>query len=457
MTDRHVQEFLASVRRAMNDLALYPPGHPFTDEAITSLVESADAMTGEAGEAAITLVEDAFYLDRTLLGYVSLEFSGLLRQLQHREIDSITVVRPVQRDDAVDLARYLMGATDEPPAGATLRVNERPLSHEELESSEMERLRSSYAASLDLLRALGVGVAAGEDIALSGVAHAVENLLQQSLLHPTASLLLSTVKSHDEYTYFHSVNTCILSLAMGRLIGLDESQLKVVGLGAILHDLGKVGVPSSVLRHPGRLSPGHWEHIKLHPQEGAESILAASGKDQEIAAAIALEHHARFDGSGYPKSGHGDGHGHERRAGRDLHLFSRLVSVADTYDAVTTRRSYRRAETPNRALRILLNGAGQSYDPDLVRAFIQLMGIYPPGSLLRLESGITVMVIDSRDAAEAGLHVVPVLDVDGAHLAGEEPVLIDGDVVVDQVLVDQAGFDPSSLLDELSPVLASGS
>jgi HD-GYP domain-containing protein (c-di-GMP phosphodiesterase class II) len=333
MNVRQAEGLLTALRRAIRHIALYPQGHPLVRDALVAGAEAADDVAAD-GEAVLTLLDDAFYLGTELLGHASLEFNGMLREMQERGIDSITMIRPVAADDLAELVAFIAGESDDVPAGSTIRLNERPLSYEDLRKSDTAGLRRSYTGSLEVLRSIGMAVRSEGEFGLGGVAVAVENLLKASLEQPGASLLLATVKSHDEYTFYHSVNTCILSLAMGRLVGLDEDQLRLLGMGALLHDIGKVGVAPSVLRNPGRLVSTDWDQIKLHPQEGAQSILAASGAGQELAAAIALEHHARFDGSGYPKLGHDDGHaghhhgngngdGHNGHGGKgyELHFF----------------------------------------------------------------------------------------------------------------------------------------
>jgi HD-GYP domain-containing protein (c-di-GMP phosphodiesterase class II) len=159
--------------------------------------------------------------------------------------------------------------------------------------------------------------------------------------------------------------------------------------------------------------------------------MAASGPGQELAAAVALEHHVRVDGGGYPNL-----------SGRRPSLFSRMVAIADSYDAITSYRPYRPARTPNEALHVLLGGAGTAYDADLLRLFIEMMGHYPPGSLLRLSGGEVVMITHANGA-------VLVRGRDGAPVDRPLPTeLVPGDVVA-QLLPAEAGVDPSSLLEVL--------
>lgn len=450
MNERRLRFLLSALRRLVSQYGLYPPGHPMTEELAVSATAAANDMQANDGETVLTLLGDAFYVGPALMAHSSLEFNGLLRIMQERGIESITFVEPVEKADVIELGAFVASQSDDTPAAGTIRLNERPLSRSDLEESDLADLRSSYAASLDVLRGIGFAMRSGSEFELSGVTWAVQNLVEQSVAQPGASLLLATVKGHDEYTFFHSVNTSIFALALGRLVGLSEDELLPLGLGGILHDIGKTVVPSEVLQHPGRLSAQQWSGIKLHPQEGAQAILAASGIGQETAAAIALEHHARFDGTGYPKlMGHDHDHDGDAKPG-PLHVLSRVVSVADTYDAITTRRSYRRAETPNRALSVLLAGAGTSYDPEFVKAFIHMMGAYPTGSLLELRSGEVLMVTGVVDGDPRRPAAVVVKGPDGAPVADPAPFAFEVDDIVQQLLPERAGVDPAALLENPS-------
>jgi len=443
--DLRARRLLKDLQALSRQMALYPTGHPTTGEALTAATRSAGELaSGAGGEVVLSLLTDSFYLDRTLLAHASLESSALLRTMQSRGIESVTFLSPVAGADISDLGAFVAGLSGDVPAESTVRLNESPYTKSDLESdSSFAGLRRSYARSLDVLRSLPAALDADEPIDLSVASWAVEQLVEQTISQPAASLLLSTVKSHDEYTFFHSVNVCILSIALGRMSGLEANQLKVLAIGALLHDLGKIRVDPSILQFPGRLDHDQWKQIKLHPQEGAASIMAAAAPGQEIAATVALEHHARFDGSGYPRV---------MRRQHDLHFFSRLVATTDTYDAITTRRSYRRAETPNRALGVLLKGSGSFYDPDFVRAFIELVGIYPPGSLLLLDGGEVAMVTQTVEAGHVP-ELVLVKTVDGTLLDVPEPVSAAGRTILDQVTPGQVGVDPAALLEKVGIVV----
>ena len=439
MNERVPAAFLKSLRRLVRHVGLFPPGHPLTDEATLAVAAAAEDLLGEDGEVIMTILDNAFYHNRSLLAHTSLEYHVLMREMQARGVESVKLVRPVSGQDLVDLASFIGGTSDDLPADGTVSLNEVFLTANDIDTTEMSELRGAYTGSLDALRMVTGTMATQGTFELTGVVDAVEGLFESAVAHGNASLLLSTVKSHDEYTFFHSVNACILGLAIGRMVGIEKSKLIPVGVGAVLHDIGKVAVSTAVLNYPGRLSDEQWKEITIHPQEGALAIMAAGGTGSEIAATVAFEHHARYDGTGYPRV---------TRDGRP-HPFSRAVAIADTYDAITTRRSYRRAETPHRALQILLSGAGEHFDPDLVRVFIRMMGLYPPGSILELADGRVVVVTAPTDELAAPIESLLVMDANGVEV-DPEPVVVDQSRVAGQLLPQSVGIDPASLLDRVA-------
>jgi HD-GYP domain-containing protein (c-di-GMP phosphodiesterase class II) len=436
MSERLSSAFLRALRRLVRQVSLYPDRHPLTTEALIGCQDAVQDLANVAPETIISILENAFYHDRSLLAHTSLEFHVLLGEMKQREIESITLLHPVSGPDLTDLAKFIAGIADDLPADGTIRLNDSHLSHADITTNPMSGLRGAYTESMDALRLSIATMASDREIELTSVVSAVESLFEHTVSQPGASLLLSTVKSHDEYTFFHSVNTGILALAFGRSLGIDRAELVPIGVGAVLHDIGKVAVSSATLNWPGTLDDEQWREIKIHPQEGGLAIMAAGGPGHEIAATVAFEHHARFDGAGYP----------EIDRTQPPRIFSRLVTVVDTYDAITTRRAYRRAETPHRALKVLLGGMGGAYDPDLVRAFIRMMGIFPPGSVLEMEGGELVVVVDRVDTEGVPLPGLLVKAPSGESIE-PEPYQIVVDRVVRQVLPQQAGVDPASLIE----------
>jgi HD-GYP domain-containing protein (c-di-GMP phosphodiesterase class II) len=177
---------------------------------------------------------------------------------------------------------------------------------------------------------------------------------------PLLKSLLSALREHDAYTYRHSLRTVRLSLLLGRACGLSAARLRVLCLGALVHDVGKLLVPGGVLHKPGRLSPSEWEAVRRHPADGARLLLEASPESPALR--VVAEHHERWDGGGYPAG----------LRGGEIDLCARVVAVADAFDAMTSERPYRRACGYDMSAAELRRCAGTQFDPRVVEAFCRL-------------------------------------------------------------------------------------
>ena len=190
---------------------------------------------------------------------------------------------------------------------------------------------------------------------------------------------MTTIKDYDDYTYYHSVNVSILSMALGHKIGLPRKVLADLGLAALFHDIGKVDIPIEVLNKTSELTENDWMSIKQHPLQGMMKLIQMKGFDEtSIDLAIsAFEHHINHDLSGYP----------DLLRETPIELFSKIISIADRYDAMTSSRVYSRApKSPDEALKIMFESYNKEMDPCLLKFFIQMIGIYPVGSLVMLDS-----------------------------------------------------------------------
>ena len=207
----------------------------------------------------------------------------------------------------------------------------------------------------------------------------VEEISESVHRHPSALISVARLKQRDTYTYMHSVAVCALMLALGRQLGLRGDALMDAGLAGMMHDLGKVAIPLEVLNKPGKLTNAEFDLMKTHPERGHE--LLAAGHAGAAVLDVCLHHHEKIDGSGYP---YGLG-------GEDISLLARMGAVCDVYDAVTSVRPYKDGWDPGEALRRMAQWTGH-FDPTVFQAFVKTVGIYPVGSLVRLQSGRLAVV-----------------------------------------------------------------
>ncbi|MEA4858416.1 HD-GYP domain-containing protein [Solidesulfovibrio sp.] len=231
--------------------------------------------------------------------------------------------------------------------------------------------RDCLAIAHDILRE----VQTGGEINVEASRHLVDDVIASAVRNRDALLALTKLRVHDAYTFTHGVNVAVVAVAFGSAMGLSPKGLKELGLAGLFHDVGKTGVPDAILNKPGRLTPEEFEQIKLHPAHGCR-ILADRGLGRDVLRGVG-EHHEKFDGSGYPNG----------LSGAMVHPFGRILGVADVFDALTSKRSYKEAMLPTRALGVLYGMRDRDFPAGLVERFIKFLGPYPVGSFVRLSSG----------------------------------------------------------------------
>lgn len=209
----------------------------------------------------------------------------------------------------------------------------------------------------------------------------VGRMVESVFKNQDALASLSRLKTRDDYTYGHCVNVCILSLAIGRHMSLSEGQLNELGVGALLHDIGKMLIPEEILKKPGQLTSAEFGEMQKHTSLGGE-ILYKTRAITDASRTVPMHHHEKYDGSGYV----------EGISGQDIHLFARIAAVADVYDAMTSDRVYQKGMSADVALRRMYQFKGVNFEPVLVDRLIKCLGIYPIGTLVELNTGEVAVV-----------------------------------------------------------------
>ena len=211
----------------------------------------------------------------------------------------------------------------------------------------------------------------------------VEEISGSVIRNPGALISLARLKSQDDYTYMHSVAVCGLMVSLARKLGLDETATREAGMAGLVHDVGKATVSLDILNKPGKLTDEEFAHMKAHPVSG-HALLLEGGTAGDIPLDVALHHHEKVDGSGYP-------HGLDDS---NISLYARMGAVCDVYDAITSDRPYKAGWDPATAIRRMNEWSKGHFDPKIFQAFVKTVGIYPVGSLVRLESGLLAVVTE---------------------------------------------------------------
>lgn len=267
---------------------------------------------------------------------------------------------------------------------------------------ENKRLaKKTFFNAVTVVREVMSSLESRKTVNMVRVKRVVQSLVDLIMEDEPAFLELTALKNFDEYTYIHSANVCVLSIMCGVRLGLEKNKLCELGFAALFHDLGKVRLPHELINKPAQFDDSDWVQVRRHPVLGVKTILSFRRLDDYSMKAIvvAFEHHLNLDLSGYPKVS----------KKRDLNLFSRIVSIADAYDAMTSGRVYIKAPySPDEALKMMFYRSGVFYDPLLLKVFINVVGVYPVGTLVVLDTREIGVVcgINSEDLARPKVKII---------------------------------------------------
>jgi len=253
-------------------------------------------------------------------------------------------------------------------------------------TQEVERARQLHGEANRIVRNMVQDIRLGKQIEMEQIEPLVENMIDSIFRNQDALLPLVRLKDHDNYTFQHSVSVSALLVSFARGLKMERSIIKELAIGGLLHDVGKAKVPDEILNKPAKLTDAEFAKMKSHVVQSILILQNTPGISQ-IALDVAGQHHERFDGTGYPNKLKGD----------EISLYGRMGAIVDVYDAITSDRCYHKGMAPTAALGRLLEWSKYHFDPTLVRAYVKSVGIYPTGSLVRLESGRLGVVIEQHE------------------------------------------------------------
>ena len=269
-------------------------------------------------------------------------------------------------------------------------------------SREMQQARRNRDKSSALLKEVFFDVQLGRGINTAACRETVSDNLQSLLRNESALLWLTRMKTQDEYTSQHCLSVSIMAMGFGHHLGLNNESLEQLGIAGLLHDVGKIRVDPQVLNKPGKLSAEEFEHIKQHATLGYKLLL--SHRDlPSIAVDVAHGHHERLDGLGYPRG----------LGAAQIAYFTRIISIIDCFDAITSNRVYDRARTVKDAFKVLMDCRETHFDAELVMRFIEWLGIFPVGTLVELHTGEIGLVLEKHPKLQLRPKVAVLIDRDG--------------------------------------------
>lgn len=423
---------LVAIHGAQRALKLYPLENAAVQRAVDELLAASQAMVRLEGVAEVRLSGDFIFINETRLrlgldnfaafsGFVGLMRGagvGMLRVedgVTRREWQAFLTALTALPADPLPEERFELLRTRIQQADiVSIEVGEHGERDDDARDDDeaLERAKRTYAHGVAVARDVVQGVRMGRAPNSRRLKRAVQLIVDQVLENELSITGLTTLRDFDEYTFTHSVNVCIFAVALGRRLGLDRLQLYDLGLAGLMHDIGKSRIDATVINKTAALDEQEWRRMQAHPWLGTLTLFRMrEGEDLPYRAILAAhEHHMKIDLSGYPRP----------VRPRRLGFFSRLVAVADGYDAATTRRSYQTLPyEPAEVLREMWTNPGRGYDPVLVKALINLLGIYPVGTAVILDT-FEVAIVAGPGSDPEQLHrpvVRLAVDAIGARIA----------------------------------------
>jgi HD-GYP domain-containing protein (c-di-GMP phosphodiesterase class II) len=407
------RSFIIALHAATRAIRLYPVENEAVKKALDDLTAVTTEILTREGEFELRVTSEFIFINQTRLrldldNYAS--FTQILSLFRSAGVGVARVMPGVApRDWLVFLSALQSPSSDEAEdrfvdvmerlqTGGVTLIEVGPPSGVDDDGDFRERAKEAakrtYSQSVAATKDVINSVRMGRGVNLKKIKRVVQGIVDQILNEETSLLGLTTIRDYDEYTFTHSVNVCIFSVALGRRLGLGKRQLYDLGLAALFHDVGKSRVPLDVLNKVDQLNDLDWRYIASHPWMGLLTLFQLRGQ-QELpyrAMTVAYEHHMKCDLTGYPKN----------VRPRALSIFSKIVAVADGFDAATSRRSYQTDPlSPAAVLAGMRDNPRRGFDSVVVKAFINLLGIYPVGTLVVLDTFELAIVHSANPNPEA--------------------------------------------------------
>ena len=386
---------------------------------IKNIMTITNELVGMENEVELELRGDYFYLNDNRINYsikFLANFDNLTKEFRKLGLGSITFLKKVSVDDMKRLTESITSShsSEDPYTSIVEKMTStdsimlgKIMEFTEDDSLDIrESVKKKYFSAVSFTRGIMNQIKSSEKVNLKKSKRMVASLVEHVIEEEQLILGMTAIKDFDEYTFHHSVNVSILSIALGQRLGFSKKTLVDLGIVALFHDIGKMNVPDEILNKPLHLTNEEWKIMHMHPVWGFRSVLKMRGLDDlTIRAAItACEHHMNYDLRGYPKM----------RNPIHQDLYSRIVSITDHFDAMTSSRVYSRSEmAPDDALRVMMEGAGSRLDPLLMKFFINVVGVYPIGTVVMLDTNELGLVYDNNKLSISRPRVMIIADNNG--------------------------------------------
>jgi putative nucleotidyltransferase with HDIG domain len=444
---KKAEELVRRLASAIRGTELYSPSHPLVQRGIDAFTATATESLQTSPSIVIGFIGDEIVVDGHRLPRGTATLVGFARDLRERDVEKVTFTRGLSRDEV----RTLIGVFSDRAPRAPLpdRLAASGVRHVTLgrviveevsdEQAGIAAARRVYSTAVEAAETLWHAAKAGDQPDPAAARKIIDGLARLVTQDRTSLMALTALKKYDNYTFTHMVNVSSLAMAQARALNIDGALLREFGFAALMHDIGKVNTPLEILNKPDKLTKEEFDIMKQHVVDGAH-ILRRTPEMPALAPIVAFEHHLKQDLSGYP----------ENIGSRKLNLCTMIISIVDVFDALRSNRVYRQGLATGRIRKILEEKDNPAFNQPLLKRFVNLMGLYPVGNLVRLNTDELAVVTAEHPTDPFRPQVKIITNSKGETL--EEPLLANtwerasgGEhprVVVEEVDPESVNLDP---------------
>lgn len=404
---------------SLKNRGLYPPTHPLVRTPVEKVHKDLLLFFADLTEIVLVITDGTLVFEGVPIFNLNSSLESFMERLARIGLPVVIFEKGITPGDIDSFVRFLHETKEQGLSASRIQelLEQAGVAHIRVKPIEDDEEDDQAVAHEIYDNAVSVVVSVLRDVRLGRIPsgaeseRVVKDISSMLSRNRDAMIALTLIKNFDEYTYNHSVNVAVLSLALSDSLKLSAQEKVDVGVAGLLHDIGKTQLALDLIRKPSTLTPEEFEEIKKHPEEGFV-LLGKMSHIRPASAYMVREHHMRFDRTGYPRP----------EPGYLLHPYSNIIPVADCYDALTTMRSYQKARFPQQALDVMAKIAGKSLDPEVTKVFAKTMGTYPVGTMVRLSTMEIGVVSGQGEPGRGSQKVVVLFDRNGDPLPRPEQV-----------------------------------
>ena len=406
ISQQEAQRAAILLNTSIKSVAFYPQAHQAVRQPLEELASLRTAMLEQKPETYFGVVEGVFFLEEHIFVTPNAAVSELANRLIRKGIDAVTILPGVSFDDLFHFSS-LLAHKDSTVDNLPEKLREKGVAsicmgiehHEKGEGDGEFDSVKAYTDALHAVRGVMKDIERGRIPSSGKINMVVNSMVSMAMKDHTTLLGLSMIKDYDNYTFNHSVNVGVLALALAAFMGMEKEILRDINTAGLLHDIGKTRIEKGILNKPGKLSAVEFEEMKKHVETGSEIVDKMEGMNRQIVDAV-LGHHIKHNREGYP----------EWARDRSFGIMTEIIAIADSYDAMTTLRTYNAPYPPKKAVDTIKRLAGTQLHGDLARKFAEMMGKYPVGTLVRLDTNEIAVVTKPNHLDSEAPEVKVVID-----------------------------------------------